>query len=301
MKTSLVCTVKNERETIRDLLDSIVRQTIKPDETIVVDGGSTDRTVDVIRSYRGKIKNLRVIVSKGANISKGRNIAIAQARGDVILATDGGCILDKDWTENLGKHYPAYDVVSGTYEPIATNNFEYFQGAISAAPRERQNTVSRMSSRSFSFKKAAWKRVGGYPEGTYTGEDTLFNIKLRDAGFKIYNEKDAVARWRMRRSWEAFARQYYVYGRGDRTSGNLFRMKANLLFIVGFYAYTLLAVLALLINPAITAMLIVLATLYFIIAGGVLLCWRTRRLKGLLYGTVLLYFKRVSYAIGVLV
>ena len=38
------------------------------------------------------------------------------------------------------------------------------------------------SGRSIAFKKSAWKEVGGYPENLYTGEDTLFDLKLKEKG-----------------------------------------------------------------------------------------------------------------------
>ncbi|RLG16029.1 glycosyltransferase, partial [Nanoarchaeota archaeon] len=44
MKVSLICTVLNEEDTIEDLLKSIIKQTRRPDEFVIVDGGSKDKT-----------------------------------------------------------------------------------------------------------------------------------------------------------------------------------------------------------------------------------------------------------------
>ena len=48
---SLICTVFNEGRTVRALLDSLLAQSLLPDEVVIVDGGSTDDTVAHIRAY----------------------------------------------------------------------------------------------------------------------------------------------------------------------------------------------------------------------------------------------------------
>ena len=60
MTISLCITVFNEEKYITALLESIVSQTKQPDEVIIVDGGSTDKTVALIKPYQSKIKNLSV-------------------------------------------------------------------------------------------------------------------------------------------------------------------------------------------------------------------------------------------------
>ena len=100
MKVSLICTVKDEKETIIELLENIFKQTMSPDEVVIVDGGSSDGTIDIIQRYSEKLP-LKLIVSTGANIAKGRNIAIKNASYDIIASTDGGCKLDEKWLENL--------------------------------------------------------------------------------------------------------------------------------------------------------------------------------------------------------
>ncbi|MBM4458941.1 MAG: glycosyltransferase, partial [Chloroflexi bacterium] len=68
MRVSVICTVLNEGEAIRRLLDSLASQTRQPDEVVVVDGGSRDNTTAVIREYAHRLP-LRVLGEPGANIS----------------------------------------------------------------------------------------------------------------------------------------------------------------------------------------------------------------------------------------
>jgi glycosyltransferase involved in cell wall biosynthesis len=91
MKVSVIATVLNEGPTIRRLLDSLAAQTRTPDEVIIVDGGSSDDTVSVLQMYGDEgCLPLRVLVEPGANISRGRNVAIAAASAEVIASTDAG-------------------------------------------------------------------------------------------------------------------------------------------------------------------------------------------------------------------
>ena len=82
MRVSVICTVLNEGESIRRLMDSLANQTRPPEEIVIVDGGSRDNTVAVLNEYAGRLP-LHVLVEPGANISHGRNVAIANTTGDV--------------------------------------------------------------------------------------------------------------------------------------------------------------------------------------------------------------------------
>lgn len=70
-KVSLISTLKNEGFCIKGFLDSLLSQSRSPDEIIIIDGGSMDRTVDVIKSYIVKGNPIKLIIKDGANIARG--------------------------------------------------------------------------------------------------------------------------------------------------------------------------------------------------------------------------------------
>ena len=72
-------TVRNEAKSLPRLLDSVLMQTVLPEEVVIADGGSTDGTPDIARSYMDRLP-LRLLEVPGANISQGRNAAIKKAR-----------------------------------------------------------------------------------------------------------------------------------------------------------------------------------------------------------------------------
>ena len=78
-KVSLVVPVRNEAESIEKLIGSIARQTFPLDEVILVDGGSTDATVDIVEQLAKGDPALKLIKVDRATPGKGRNIGIEAA------------------------------------------------------------------------------------------------------------------------------------------------------------------------------------------------------------------------------
>ena len=75
-RTALIVTVLNEADTIDALLESISKQSCQADEVVVVDGGSTDGTLQRLAAWTDALP-LRIIEAPGANIARGRNLGIA--------------------------------------------------------------------------------------------------------------------------------------------------------------------------------------------------------------------------------
>src|SRR3982750_3343581 len=88
-RTSLIVTVLDEAGTIEALLDSVAAQTCPPDEVVVTDGGATDGAREKFRRWSSRLP-LSVVESPGANIARGRNLAIRSASGELIAVTDAG-------------------------------------------------------------------------------------------------------------------------------------------------------------------------------------------------------------------
>src|SRR3989304_8444448 len=123
MKISMIATVLNEEKSIKRVLDSIFKQTRKPDELVIVDGGSKDKTYKILKEYSKKHRELRVFQKKGANIPEGRNIAIRKTKNDVVVVVDAGTIYDKNWLEKLVLGFKR-DVGFGITIPLGRNDFQ---------------------------------------------------------------------------------------------------------------------------------------------------------------------------------
>ena len=216
-KASLIITIKNEESTIENLLDSILNQRKKPDQIVIVDGGSTDGTLEIISKYKD-ILPIKLISHKNANIAKGRNLAISHAKYPIIAVTDAGCILDQNWYKEIVRPIEILnvDVVSGIYFGTGDSLFQKVVSQLLVYNFDKVKGDSfSPSSRSIAFKKKAWKRVKGYPEWLNYAEDTYFNRKLREIGCTFYLNKKAIVYWQMRSNILKLFKQHFNYAMYD--------------------------------------------------------------------------------------
>lgn len=217
MKVSLVATVKDAGPEIGDFLTSVRAQTRQPDEVVVVDGGSRDGTVEALRG----VPWLTLIEEPGANIARGRNIAVRAASHDVVACSDADCVLAPDWLERILEPLQrGADVSMGLYRPLARSFFETCAAAISIKePEEIDPRTYMPSARSVAFRREAFEEAGGYPEWLAIGEDMYLNHRWRGLGLRMELAADAVVYRRPRSGLGAYWRQFFRYAEGDALGG----------------------------------------------------------------------------------
>ena len=222
---SLLLTVKDESANIAALLDSVTLQTRRPNELVVVDGGSRDGTLaalqafDAEQSAREDGLSVAVLHTPGANISQGRNAAFACARGEILAITDAGVRLPADWLAEITAPLledETLDVVSGFFHAAPKSAFEAALGA-ATLPLLHEIDADRFlpSSRSIALRRSAFVAVGGYPDWLDYCEDLILDLRLRASGARFRFVPTASVAYRPRESLAAFGRQYFRYARGD--------------------------------------------------------------------------------------
>lgn len=243
-------TVLNEADSLRGVLESLGAQTRPPDEVVVCDGGSRDGTLALLRAYTTRLP-LTVLERPGANIAQGRNAAIQAARGDLIAVTDAGVRCEPDWLAQLTAPFadPRVPAVAGFFQSDPQSVFEIALGATTLPEARDVNAATFLpSSRSVAFRKTAWQAAGGYPEWLDYCEDVIFDLALRRQAGPFTFAPAARVHFRPRVSVRAFARQYYLYARGDGKA-NLFPRQHAIRYCAYLGVAPLLAYAALTVSP----------------------------------------------------
>ncbi len=221
MKASICITVYNEERSITRLLGSLINQTKKPNEIVIVDGGSTDKTVDIIRRYQKKNKIIKLQIKKCMR-AQGRNLSVKLAKNDIVAITDADCVADKNWLERITKPFKnkEVDIVAGFYKMMARNSFQKAEAVFLGVTPSKFSTKFLPSTRSIAFKKSIWDKIGGFPEGKEnSAEDTDFNYKAVKMGAKFTRVKNALVEWGIPKTYEGYFNKIFSYAKWDAKYG----------------------------------------------------------------------------------
>ena len=202
-KISVVMSVYNGGATLAATLESILAQTLRDFEAIVVNDGSTDDTARVLAAYAERDLRIRVIEQENAGLTRALIRGCGAARGEYIARHDAGDLshprrfekqaglLDADprlafvacWTAFVGPEQEPMYVTRGT-------------GVASAAPAHiidvdaRHGTVDAPTSHpAVMFRRDAYERAGGYRAAFYYAQDWDLWYRLAEQGmFQIVPE-----------------------------------------------------------------------------------------------------------------
>lgn len=259
---SVVTTVLNEADGVRELLDAIGPQLGPDDEVVVVDGGSSDGTQAAVKDAATRDPRIRLLVEPGAGISEGRNVAIRCAQHEVIAATDAGCDPVPGWLAWLraaATDRPDAELWTGTYDVLAHNALERAMAVVGypslnelARPTIFTRTYGHLFGRSFdpsmctgrsvAFTRTAWERVGGFPEDLATGEDVTFGRAIVASGGTAVLCRDALVTWEQRPSLRSTLRMYTAYGEGSGLSRDPRLLGRDLARVAAYGAAAVVAV-----------------------------------------------------------
>ncbi len=191
-RVSFAMTCYNKQAWIAEAIESVLAQTMKDIELVVVDDHSDDYSMDVLEHYARVDKRVKVFQNEeNKGVSFANNRAKAATTGEIICVADGDDVFDKNRAKNsynfLKKH-PEFDVV---YMPFFKNYWD-----LSKPPFELKDTEPFDGEK---LKKAGGQFVGHgfmaytrkvcdtifYPEARRYGSDHDFILAIHNAGFKF--------------------------------------------------------------------------------------------------------------------
>lgn len=212
---SLIIPIKNESNSLPKLIDSIEKQTFQPDEVILVDGGSTDNTVEIAERLALEYPRLKIIETSKATPGKGRNIGVEDARNEWIAFTDAGIRLENSWLEGLSnviEANPQLEIVYGNFSPITETLFEKCATLAYVPPLLNENTIRGKSIASSLLKKRVWKKIGGFLD-LRAAEDLIFMERVEEEGFKASFAPKAMVYWQLRPDLISTFNKFVLYSK----------------------------------------------------------------------------------------
>lgn len=189
-KISIIVPVYNVEKYLDRCINSLVRQTFKSYEILLIDDGSTDNSGDICDQFSEKYSNIRVFHLKNGGVSRARNFGIEKALGDYIMFCDSDDYVDKQWCEILYNYiilYPNSWIGTGLYN---INHYDKFKKMILYDYEKKFNRIKKdkyyqiMQSglsgflviRIYERKKIINNKLKFKDSLTY-GEDVIFNCE----------------------------------------------------------------------------------------------------------------------------
>jgi glycosyltransferase involved in cell wall biosynthesis len=196
MKVSVVIPAYNEEGYLGACLNSLMKQRIKPDEIIVVNNNSTDRTVEIASKYPVRIVNEEV-----QGMIAARNRGFTEAKYDVIARTDADSIVPSDWIKKIHKHFedphlaglsgpPSYyelpEVITETYRVSADAIFKSYIKILTQVLRHPCLFGPNMA-----LRKDSWDKIKDdvCTDDKKVHEDIDLAIHLATVGKIVYDPK----------------------------------------------------------------------------------------------------------------
>lgn len=187
MEFSVVVPCYNCGKYIEDCLESILNQTIKPKEIIVVDDGSKDNSVEKIKRYP-----VRLVSWSRRGIAQARNIGLILSKGDIVVFFDSDVEVPQDYLEILAddfEHYSDVVAVGGQEIPIVNIGIANVYRSKYLRQTHGEGLIINppfIYGIASAFKKDAIIKAGYFnPFFRTNGEDVEISIRLKKLGYKL--------------------------------------------------------------------------------------------------------------------
>ncbi|MEI6633856.1 MAG: glycosyltransferase [Chlamydiota bacterium] len=179
---SVVVPCRNARGTIGGCLEALGRQTLKPDEVIVVDGASDDGSAEAAARYPVTVIRSPRPLSAG----EARNLGLARAGGEIVAFTDADAVPRYDWVHNIIGAFGRWPGAAGVGGRIldgsrgVAGKLEYLSNFSEFALPRAAGPVPTIPTLNVAYRRDAIRGIEFIP--TTAGEDTMFNAELAGRG-----------------------------------------------------------------------------------------------------------------------
>lgn len=183
----------NAENHIKFCLEAVLKQTYPIGEILVIDDGSTDRTVDILTRF--PIKIIKCVENKG--LAAVRNIAIKNAKGKFLASLDADCIPKTNWLEELMKNFSSgvAGVGGRLLEPYISSTMDLWRSSHMKQDwgNNKSQSVSFLFGSNNVFRKKILREVGCYNERYRNNyEDVDISRRIIKKGYSLVYEPEAI-------------------------------------------------------------------------------------------------------------
>ena len=277
---TVVMPVRNEGGFIERSLGSVLAQDYPGDrlEVIVADGMSTDTTREVIGRLAGSRADVRLVDNPRQIVATGLNLALREARGDVIVRVDGHTIIAPDYVRNCVRALTSTDAenVGGRMTPVGQSGFGQAVAAATCSrfgvggARFHYSTIREWVDTVYlgAWRRDLFSRVGNFDEEMVRNQDDEFNYRLRAHGGTILLDPAIKSEYYNRSTPWSLWKQYFQYGFWKvRVLQKHPRQMQPRQFIPGLFVLTLILLLLAIPIVSLSKFLILGSALAYLIAN----------------------------------
>lgn len=191
---SIICTVKNGEKTLIDTIESVINQTFKEWEFIIVDDGSTDNTLEILNTYSIRDSRIKIINTTGIGRGKALNLAVRACKSDYILNIDSDDIMHPKKINiqySVIRKNPEYFLLC-TKNKIIFNQDKITWGKINFINEDKVEDITEKNFKknqidhsSVIMRKEYLNYIGGYDEERKSQFDYELWLRAALAGYKL--------------------------------------------------------------------------------------------------------------------
>lgn len=218
---SIIIPVYNRIGEVRDLLDSLLSQSYRDFETIIVEDGSTEPCREAVETAAAAGLDVKYHYKENEGRSIARNYGLERAKGDYFVFFDSDCVIPPDYFKTLSRVIDEHPLDCFGGPDSAHASFSDTQKAINYSMTSFMTTggirggkiqLEKFVPRTFNmgYSREVYEKVGGFRE--MFSEDIDMSTRIRHAGFTIGLIREAPVWHKRRIDMRRFLRQVYVFG-----------------------------------------------------------------------------------------